>query len=338
MFEITEYHIHSKYKIKSLSWYEDTLVDWVAGGHRYYLDGHTEPRHVAYSFNFDATVASPSGEYAVIYTREGTKGIVLQNGKIIREINRSFYHANDYEYPIALFRLKSGQEVLAHCPNHYNRLEIEDLGTGKCLTNLDTRKPSDFFFSRLTATIDGSFLLSAGWHWHPVDRIKVFNVEEALKTPSHLDDEGLEVDTLADGNSACFTENNRLVVALVDAFDDEEQIKQRPDGDYFGLIRVYDIKDVKLLSTSYPQSYVGTIMAMGEDYIVSFYEYPKLINLNTGVVIATWPHLKSGKQMSSILRGSAPLPAMAFDPQKFRFAIANENEITVIQLAKGLSE
>jgi hypothetical protein len=54
---------------------------------------------------------SPSGEFAVIYTRLGTKGLVLHRGKIIREINRSFYHADVYEYPIGLAALKNGREA-----------------------------------------------------------------------------------------------------------------------------------------------------------------------------------------------------------------------------------
>src|SRR5512143_298227 len=143
--------------IESLGWDGDTLVDWVAGGHRYYLDGHNVRRPVGYPFTFDAAAISPSGEYAVIYMRRGTKGLLLHRGEIVREINRSYYFADAYEYPVVLFRLRNGQEVLAHCPEQYCQIEIEELDTAKRLTQLDTRQPDDFFFSRLAASANGDF-------------------------------------------------------------------------------------------------------------------------------------------------------------------------------------
>jgi hypothetical protein len=101
--------------VRSLVWHDDELIDWAAGGQRFLLSGEAVPRHVNYAFPFDAAVSSPSGEYAVIYTRLGTKGLVLRRGEIVREINRSFYCADAYEYPVALLRIADGREVLAHC-------------------------------------------------------------------------------------------------------------------------------------------------------------------------------------------------------------------------------
>src|SRR5690349_4418590 len=89
--------------VKSLRWQDDFLIDWVAGGIIYHLDGKVQPRRVNYAYRFDAAVTSPSGRFAVIYEKLGTKAIVLDKGKVIREINRSFYYANAYEYPMVLF-------------------------------------------------------------------------------------------------------------------------------------------------------------------------------------------------------------------------------------------
>lgn len=343
MFDSKEIHIQSRNAVSSLCWDGDTLVDWVAGGHRYHLDGNVEYRYVAYSFPFDAAVVSPSGEYAVIYVKRGTKGLLLHRGEILREINRSFYYAHAYEYPIALFQLKNGQEVMAHCPEDYNRLEIDDLATGKRLTALETRKPADFFFSRLSATRDGEFLFSAGWHWHPIDHVQVFDVEKALQDPSHLDGAGLDVDTWADDSCACFTQKNHLVVALVGAAggDDEEEDEKKeiageqhdqPPPQNFGIIRVFDLHTLSLLSVTRPQAPVGSIMAVGENHILGFYEYPKLFDLKTGAVVQTWPHLKPGQQTNSIIWHIPPVPPLACDPKNMRFAIAHETDITVIQL------
>lgn len=342
MFESKEIQLSAK-DVKSLCWDGDTLVDWVAGGHRYSLDGHYQPRHVAYSFIFDSAVISPSGEYAAIYVKRGTKGLILHKGKIIREVNRSFYYAHAYEYPIVLFQLGNGQEVLAHCPDRYCQLEIEDIATGKRITDLDTREPTDFFFSRLATSTNGAFLFSAGWHWHPVDHVKVFNIEEALKNPSHFDSQGLEVDTWADSSSACFVGNDQLVVALstevYEDEDDEDNNKaesQNEKGNQlpFGELRVFDLKETKLLSTVNAQAMVGTIMPIGKRHIIGFYEYPKLIDLQTGAVIQSWPHIKSGKQTSSIIWHIEAVPPMAFDAVNWRFAVANESEITIVQIAK----
>ena len=99
--------------IKSLVWEGDELVDWVAGGRRFRLDGRVIEPNVRYAFAFDAARNSPSGEFSVIYTRCATKGLVLQRGKVLREINRSFYHAAVYEYPIAMFALADGREAIA---------------------------------------------------------------------------------------------------------------------------------------------------------------------------------------------------------------------------------
>jgi hypothetical protein len=114
---------------KSLVWDDGCLVDWVAGGTRFHRDGRIEQPSVRYAYCFDAAVATPSGNFSVVYTQLGTKGLVLERGKVLREINRSYYQANRYDYPIALFCLPDGREVIAHCPNEYKQIEIELLQT-----------------------------------------------------------------------------------------------------------------------------------------------------------------------------------------------------------------
>src|SRR5260221_381046 len=123
---IQEWEIEAQ-NVRSLCWQGDALIDWVDGGSAYYLDGTTKPSNVAFRYRFDAAVASPSGTFAVIYERRGTKGLVLKNGIAIREINRSFYYADAYEYPVALFRRSNGQEVIAHCPERFCRIDIDEL-------------------------------------------------------------------------------------------------------------------------------------------------------------------------------------------------------------------
>ena len=121
-------------KIQSLCWSNDELVDWVGGGHRYNLNGDIFRANVNYAYEFDYAVVSPDCQYSALLTRLGTKGLILKNGKIIREINRSFYQASVYEYPFTFMRLPGGEMAIAHCPNEYCEVEIEEVESGERLT------------------------------------------------------------------------------------------------------------------------------------------------------------------------------------------------------------
>jgi hypothetical protein len=66
----------------------------------FHLDGAVEKAKVRWAFPFDAAQSTPDGRIAVIYQRRGTKGLVLRGERVLRELNRSFYHADAYEYPI----------------------------------------------------------------------------------------------------------------------------------------------------------------------------------------------------------------------------------------------
>lgn len=190
--------------IRSLVWDGDSLVDWVDGGERYKLNGEVVPSRLRYGYVFDAVVSLADSSFSAIYTRCGTKGLILRDGQVHREINRSYYQADVYEYPIALFRLPCGREVLAHCPQAYCRLDIEDLATREVLTRSTARKPSDIFHSRLVVSPDGRYLLSAGWLWHPIDSVNVYGIGGALDAPTHLDGSGIGPDVFAVESSATF--------------------------------------------------------------------------------------------------------------------------------------
>ena len=197
--------------VESLCWSGDSLIDWVSGGIQYHLDGRIDDPCVRFAYRFDSAVMSPDGRYAVLYEALGTKGLLLREGKILRELNRSFYHANTYEYPIALYTFPSGRTLLAHCPDEYCQLEIEDAETGQRLTQRKSQSP-DIFHSRLQFSRDGRYLLSAGWVWHPLDVVHVYDVTRALESPESLDElTPLELgDWGCELHSAAFGENDTL--------------------------------------------------------------------------------------------------------------------------------
>lgn len=311
--------------VRSLAWEGNELIDWVGGGTRYGFDGKLTDSRVNYAYEFDAVVTSPSGEYQVIYTRLGTKGLVLQHGKVIREINRSYYHAGAYEYPVALFSLNGGREVLAHCPEEYCRLELDDLASGERLTNLRERRPADFFHSRLAASPSGRYLLSAGWIWHPVDAVKVYDTATALANPSHLDGAGLPLDAWADESSATFLDDSRLAVALegIERDEDGAATLSAPRD-----LKIFDLEAGTLMATTHPAVKMGSMMAVGEHHLLTSHEHPKLIHIASNEVVYSWPEIRSGTQVSSILVDSNRVPpAMALDPGNRRCAIAGNDQI-----------
>jgi len=303
----------------ALCWRGDALVDW-KGIFEYRLDGTSSDARVSVGYRFDRAVTSESGGYVVVYEQLGTKGVVLKKGQIIREINRSFYQAHVYEYPIVFLKLPDGTEAIAHCPDYYNVIEIEEVESGKRLTTR-TGQAADFFHSRLQVSPNGKYLMSAGWHWHPWDYIQIYNVEQALENPETLD-QIWWLDHLGEGDeevhTAAFNGSDRIVFSG----ETEEELMR---------LGIYDIEANKVL-TSYQIDFpLGTLMPLGK-WLVSFFEHPKLVDLDTGEIVYRWPDLASGTQNSSIIYHHQHLPTIALDPEHQRFAVVDSEKITVVQL------
>lgn len=332
----TEHQFAAK-GIRSLCWRGDELVDWVSGGNSYSLDGTEHEARVNYAYHFDAATASPDGRHAVIYKRLGTKGLLLDNGRIVRELNRSFYCANAYEYPVALFNDPSGRLLLAHCPEEYCRIELEEAATGRGLTASKTRKPADFFHSRLAPSPSGTRLLSAGWVWHPWSAVVYFSIEQALAEATHLDrGESIVPQSGHEEGSACWLDDSRIAVGstmededLGDAIDADGAPNLSPRS-----VAVYDIDKRNCLGAFQLDEPPGSMFALGHDHVLALYRHPKIIDLNSGRIVHMWDRLDSGLQDGSIIWGLKPEripPPMAFDSTKNRFAVVNGDVVTVIE-------
>ena len=339
MFDFPEFHIPTGYPVQSLAWFGDFLMDW-PGATRYLLDGTREcgmnkrDNLYSYGYCFDAAITSPSSEYTAVYTRHHTKALILRHGRLHRELNRSYYHADVHEYPIALLRLKSGQEVVAHCPDNYCQLEIDDLETGRRLTSQDRRDPKDYFFSRLMVDPQGEFIASAGWWWHPFDFVNVYHVESGLQDPAVFDHRYENIDATAEDINAAFTENGHLLAILSEIWgggDEELAERLRKEPAPFGVFLLFDPRTRQVIHRCLPEARVGTIMPVGEHHVVGFYEHPRLFDLRTGAVVHSWPHLDSGTQTGCI-SGAHTVPPMALDMQNRRFAIASKSEVVAVQI------
>jgi hypothetical protein len=232
-----------------------------------------------------------------------------------------------------MFRLNSGREVLAHCPDDYCRLQIEDLATGEVLTRSAADKPADFFHSRLAVSADGRYLVSAGWVWHPMDVVQVYSVEAALKDPCHLDGAGIGIKAWAEESSATFLPDGRLAIALYGIDPDEDEDEDAGDG--AAEMRLFDLQQPQEPAVVCMTGRLGTIVAVDNNHVLALYGHPRLIDLRLGSVVQSWPHIASGDRTSSIFSSSSSTSTMALDSSRKRYAFADDAGITVLQLNDG---
>lgn len=317
--------------VESLCWAGDTLIDWVRGGVVFGLDGTITDPHRGWAYRFDVALQSPSGRYAVIYERLGTKALLLDRGKLVRELNRSYYQADAYEYPIALFEHADGRTLIAHCPEEYNRIDIDEAATGKRLTAAPDRNPTDFFHSRLAVSPRGSRLLSAGWIWHPVDAVSTWPVADALLDARTLDEPGPPDGFCgAEIGSAVFIDEDRILVSSNGGADDFGDADHAPFGP--GRLGVFNLTSNAFEHVVKVGETVGTMLWLGDGRVVGFFKSPRVFDLQTGQVLERWPELATGEQSSSIIHHLEPLPPLACDPVRKRFAVACADRIEVVLL------
>lgn len=320
--------------VDSLSWRGDSLIDWVGGGRVFHLDGTVVESHIIWGYRFDAAVQSISGRYAAIYERLGTKAVLLDSGELLRELNRSFYFADSYEYPLVFFQHPDGRELLAHCPEEYNRIEIEEVATGSRLTASDSREPEDCFYSRLAVSSDGNYLLACGWLWHPFDTATVWPIADALMDGRTLDPlRSLYPTTHAEINSASFVDTDRVIIS---SHPNAVAFRQREESSFGpGHVGVFNLKTNSFESVTKIAQSTGDMMWIGDGRVVCFYETPSVIDLATGDIVESWPDIFSGKRDGNIIHSVGELPPLAIDPIRKRFAVASHDRITVIDFGSA---
>jgi hypothetical protein len=249
----------------------------------------------------------------------------MKNGSIHRELNRSFYFAGDYDYPIALGEDPLGSILVFHCPNKFDLLEIEDAESGK---QIDTLRSRDMeFHSRLGLSPNGRFLIDAGWFWHPWCGAAVLEIV-------HTDEGSIRFCKDAifaaqdEIQSISFMEDARLIISSALNYFGE---KPRPGSLGPKQLGNWSINDRRWESIADLNEPTGPIMPWKE-WVVSFYEHPKLIELTTGKIVHQWERIYCGKQIGPIELGDPVPPPMAFDPLNGRFAVADSKTVTIVTL------
>jgi hypothetical protein len=310
--------------VASLAPIEDGgLLDAVSG--RWWsADEVVHYRGISYGFPFDRAVVF--GPFCVLYVERGTKALLLKDNELVRELNRSYYCADSYDYPVALGALPDGRVVVIHCPDEYNILEIEDAETGERLTAGD-RQPTDVFHSRLEISPDGRRLLSAGWFWHPYGVVAVYDLEAALQDPAALDGDGILATSAADHEvlAARWIDADRVAVAFGDpVLDDAADLP-------LNELAVWSCADSTWVHRNKVDAPLGELLACGES-IISLYGHPRRISLATGDIIAEWPDLELPKRQGSFASDEDDSPIATALPGG-RIAIAHETGIAILKLA-----
>ncbi len=305
--------------LRTIDWVSGSIIDWVSAGQQYSLTGQQKQlAKYHYAFSFDGSITSQDGQYAFIYKRLGTKGLLLKNGEIIREINRTYYQAEVYEFPAAFITFDSNT-YLVHCPIDYCQLDFENVETGEIVTNIQGRKPSDIFHSRLSVSPDNKYLMVCGWAWHPVDTVELFEIAECFKSPFLLDKSSLSPNFGTQINSASFIDNEKVLLAASDEepFDDEV-----PPALPQKHIAIWNFVKNKISTPVKVEGEFGNIFAINDKYAWDMFKFPKIINIQTGKIENKFEDINSGLQTSSILYSDIEkYPQISFDRQSAKIAI-----------------
>ncbi|MFI8074045.1 hypothetical protein ACIF85_35455 [Streptomyces sp. NPDC086033] len=314
---------------KALVWQGDELVSEC--GRRWGRDRVERTEVFTWSSPFDAGTTSASGRYSAVYQERGSKGVLLARERVVRELVRSDYQAPNYDYPLALGTLGDGREVVVHCPDEYNELQIEDAASGERLT-VGSREPQDVFHSRLSLSPDGRHLLAVGWFWHPFGIAMVYDTALALTDPGTLDGEGLLPATaVMDGEvtAGCWLDADRLVLATgAEGWNDGEESALPPRH-----LGVWSLSEARWLHRNpIADAEPGILLLPRGDHVISLIGHPRLLDTATGRLVAEWPEFGVSVKTTCFGVSAVPSPVAALHPDGTRLAVAQAESIAVITL------
>lgn len=132
--------------------------------------------------------------------------------------------------------------------------------------------------------------------------------------------------------AAEFLPDNRILVATSDeetlSGEDAEEGAIGPSS-----LAGFNPATREVTSCAHTNEPVGTLMPVDEDSAIGFYGHPKLFSLKTGSVLKRWEGINSGNQTSSIIWGGIPVPPIACDIANKRFAVADEEFVSVVDIS-----
>ena len=313
-------------------WWGGRLMD-VAAGWR--LLEEPAPRSGGWApfGDFDTALMSPLGDLTALVDSDGTKALLLEpGGRVVRELNRSWYCADAYRYPLAMFTLPDGQTAVVHCPEHYNQLEIEVARTGQRLTAVEGREPADVFHSRLQISPGANRLLSAGWLWHPIGTAVIYDLDDAFRDPKTMDPLWLTTagdfaDALdAEVAGACWVSPDDVVVATsAEGLNNDVGLGELKMGRWSGL-------EQRFVWRRPIDADLGDLLSFHGD-VLAVNGHPRLFSASTGELMEEWPEVTiAPTQGSMLLQGNvhSGSAVVAIDPDERRFAVRQEHVVFVV--------
>ena len=320
--------------VQSLTWMGETLVDFATG---HYWDGNAraageswKSKGPRFGERFDAAIVSPSKNFVVIYEKLGTKALILKGVKLIREINRSYYQSEAFEYPIAIALRPDGREILIHCPDNYSIIRAEDIETGEVIQDGFDTSSIDYFHSCLTVSPDQNRLISAGWHWHPFSEARLYDiVDQPFRHVTHGKNQTF-IPTYREVETAVFLDSDSVYVATSrEPSRDDEAVDTTGLGpNDIALWSIAGAKVVGKVSCGVP---IGQLMPISPRYVVSFHTYPRLWDMEAKCLAFEWSDIDSGRTEGSIIWHADRVPIAKDGPNK-RFAVAHDNSIMIVEL------
>ena len=99
-------------------------------------------------------------------------------------------------------------------------------------------------------------------------------------------------------------------------------------------IAVYDIPQ-RRYSEGFVLGYPpGTMMAVGRHHVMTFFQHPRLVSLDSGRVVHQWSEIDCGEAASCIVHDQS-CPILALAPARARFAIGTPDGVSVVTLDPG---
>lgn len=310
--------------LKTISWYGDAIIDWASGGNQYFLNGEILESHTYFPFSFDAAMTSANRTYAFIYQKLGTKGLLLKNGELLREINRPYYSANTHEFPCAFAEIES-VTYLIHCPVAYNQLDFENVETGELVTNTADRMPKDIFHSRLAVSPDNSTLISRGWVWHPLDKTSIYSIKDCFSNPKLLDEFNWQLPAGAEICTASFIDSKRIMIGSSNEVINDEDLHMPPKH-----IAIWNLEENAMSKPVHIKAEFGNLFAINERFAWDLYDFPKIIAIDTGDVIDKDESISTGKINSAIMSSNNVNTQIIFNNQTKQLAISEKEQIEVL--------
>ncbi len=329
------YKVELNYPLKSLSWYGDQLIDIVGGHVLIDFDGNVSDPRIGYSgFPFDGIIMSSCSKYAVIFETFGTKGLLLEDLKAIREINRSYYCSRSFEFPVSFLERKGQPPLLVYCPDQYNVLEVEEFHSGQRLGVNSNREPEDFFFSRFVMSPDSQHFINLGWQWHPVELSRLFSVSNLLSDVSYADkgDELRWFQLMEHDNdgwyripTACFIDSKTICIYTTN-------LEANPGE---GSLDLVDIKTNKILRRVETDILMGMIYPLSSSHVLNLNGEISIVNLVTGQIDYKVEGVSAPNRDSVIGSSKDMFPLMAYKRDKRRLAVTNDKQLHILEFEKN---